>query len=132
MSVPRARLWLDQVARDLNAARSCARGEVPEAGHAAFCVQQAAEKLVMAALIVLDLPAPRSHDIDALARRLPPDFPDRERYIALGRFTPYATTFRYPGDDGELSEPSLEDIEAWIDEIGGLRATLVMRLQTEV
>ena len=132
MSGPRARLWLAQVARDRNAARNCARGEVPEVGHAAFCVQQAAEKLVKAVLIALDLPAPRSHDVDALARRLPPDFPNRDRYIALGRFTPYATTFRYPEDDEERCEPSPEDIEAWIDEISGLRAALEMQLQTEM
>jgi hypothetical protein len=40
MSVARARRWLEQVARDLNAARNCARGEVPETGHAAFWIQQ--------------------------------------------------------------------------------------------
>jgi hypothetical protein len=36
----------------------------------------------------------------------------------LGRFTPYAVAFRYPGEDADPGPPEREEVSDWIKEIG--------------
>lgn len=54
--------------------------------------------------------------------RIPPDLPIRERLSPLGRFTAFATLYRYPGEAGDVSdEPTADEVLGWLDEIEALR-----------
>jgi HEPN domain-containing protein len=122
MSAADVRAWLEQVARDLDAAWSCSRGERAVNDRAAYHVQQAAEKLVKAVLVAHEIPPPRFHDIEVLAALLPAGVDQRDRYLALDRFTMYATTFRYPSEEEDVEpEPTTEEIDAWIEEVRSLK-----------
>jgi HEPN domain-containing protein len=121
MDVEPVREWLDHVAMDLDAAWSCARGRRASPSRAAYLVQQAAEKLVKAALVASEIDPPRTHDIEGLSKSLPADSVWRERLEALRRFTPFAFAFRYPGEDVPEPEPSRIQIDAWIGEIEKLK-----------
>ncbi len=128
MNADSLREWLDHVTRDLDAAWSCSHGERPVYDRAAFHIQQAAEKLVKAALISAGVDPPRFHNIRALIERLPPDFPDRGGYEPLSRFSAYAVAFRYPGEGDPEPVPSRAQIEAWIGEIAELKRAFEARL----
>ncbi|TMJ44133.1 MAG: HEPN domain-containing protein [Alphaproteobacteria bacterium] len=112
-----AQRWLDTARADLMAARNCLDGPhyLPEI--AAYHCQQAAEKLVKAVLIHGGIEPAKSHDIDALVGRLSPADRIRPALEPLGRFTPYAVPFRYPGEDLDPSPPERNDITGWITEI---------------
>src|SRR5438128_5317254 len=90
------RRWLDPARADLMAARNCLDGPhyLPEI--AAYHCQQAAEKLVKAVLIHGGIEPAKSHDIDALVGRLSPVDRIRPALKPLGRYTPYAVSFRDP------------------------------------
>jgi hypothetical protein len=106
MSAADVREWLRQVAKDLDAAWSCSRGERAVNDRVAYHVQQAAERLVKA----------------ILAARLPAGVDRRERYLALERFTMYATAFRYPSEEEDVEpEPTTGEIDAWIEEVRSLK-----------
>jgi HEPN domain-containing protein len=117
MDAELVREWLGHVAMDLDAAWSCARGRRASPSRAAYFVQQAAEKLVKAALVASEIDPPRTHDIDGLTKSLPADSIWRERLEGLQRFTPFAFAFRYPAEDVPEPEPSQPQIDAWIGEI---------------
>jgi HEPN domain-containing protein len=122
MSAAGVRERLDQVSKDLDAAWSCSRGERAVNDRAAYHVQQAAEKLVKAVLVATGTPPPKFHDIAALAARLADGILHRERYLALDRFTKYATAFRYPSEGDLEPEPTTTEIDGWIEEIQLLMA----------
>jgi HEPN domain-containing protein len=112
-----AERWLSTARADLLAARDCLEGPHLLPGIAAYHCQQAAEKLVKALLIYRGVAPPRSHDIDALAHSLAPD--DRQRFglAELGRLTPYAIAFRYPGEDTDPEFPDAAEIASWVIDI---------------
>ena len=94
--------WLGLAQQDVVAARRLLQ---PPASltHAAYFVQQAAEKAIKARLIDLDIAFPRhggrGHDIVALSGLLPPGDPMKMMFEAIAAVTPWATAFRYPSDD---------------------------------
>ena len=100
-----ARRWLDTARADLMAARNCIDGPYYLPEIAAYQCQQAAEKVVKAVLINRGIEPAKSRDIDALVGRLPPADSIRSALEPLGRFTPYAVAFRYPGEDLDPSPP---------------------------
>jgi HEPN domain-containing protein len=69
-----------------------------------FHCQQAAEKALKAYLTWRDEPFEKTHSLVALVGKcLPFDQSFEELRLAATRLTPYAVTFRYPGDLPELS-----------------------------
>jgi HEPN domain-containing protein len=116
------REWVYQVGRDLMSARNCARAPEPTPDRAAFFIQQAAEKLVKAILIVHGIEPRWTRDIGELTRRVPSGYPSRRRLSQLARFTDFVVAFRYPSEQGEDVFPSTVDIETWMVEIEGLEA----------
>jgi uncharacterized protein len=117
--------WLRRVERDLRTARLCCETDDPLPEHAAYHVQQAAEKLTKAVLVAVQKRPRKGHQIGESAKRLPPSFPDRERFLALDRFSDYVWAHRYPDED--LSRPppplpSVAEARAWIAEVEALKA----------
>ncbi len=131
MNVDVVREWLDHVQEDLDAAWSCARGERAVPGQAAYHVQQAAEKLTKAALVAHGIRPRKGHKIGEFAKLLPAGFADRERYLALERFSDYAWAHRYPqeGKGEPIPEPSVDEVRAWIDEVAALKSDLERLLE---
>ena len=122
MNAAIVREWLHHVEADLDAAWTCARGPRARPDRAAYLLQQAAEKLVKAVLVSLEIDPPRAHDIGEIIAELRPDAPFRERLAALSDLTPYATAFRYPTPQEPPPLPSLEWIDQRIAEVEGLKA----------
>lgn len=123
--------WLETASVDLRAGRACLSVPDPVVTAATYHCQQAAEKLVKAVLVWLELDVPRSHDIDALVMRIPRDLPIRASLSTLGRFTAFATLYRYPGEAGDVSdEPSAEEVLGWLDEIEAVRASISLVILT--
>ena len=117
--------WLRRVDKDLIAARKCCEGDdaVPDQG--AYHVQQAAEKLTKAALVALQKRPRKGHQIGDFAKRLPATFRERERFVALDRFSDYVWAHRYPEEDQSRPpppEPSVAEARAWIAEVETLKA----------
>lgn len=124
MNVKVVEEWLRRVERDLRTARLCCAADDPMPDQAACHVQQAAEKLTKAALVAHRIRPRKGHEIGAFAKRLPAAFPDRERFLALERFTKFLWVHRYPGESGAPPEPepSASEARAWIAEIEALKA----------
>ena len=117
--------WLRRVERDLRTARLCCETDDPMPEQAAYHVQQAAEKLTKAVLVAVQKRPRKGHQIGEFAKRLPAAFPDRERFLALDRFSDYVWAHRYPGEEHGRPpppEPSLTEAQAWIAEVEALKA----------
>ena len=85
--------------------------------HAAWSIEQAAEKMIKAVLTAerVEYPA-TSHQLDDLVRRIPEKNPFKSDFLDLTRLTPAATRYRYPTPRGEIpGDPPLaemaEDLE---------------------
>jgi HEPN domain-containing protein len=108
--------YLAAVADDLDAARRLAAP--PPNRLAAYHLQQAAEKLVKAVLVHRQIHPGIEHRIDVLVRMLDPSDPWQPLLDPLDRFTPYATTYRYPSPTGRLKAgPNTSNVLAEAGEI---------------
>lgn len=89
-------------------------------GHAAFHLQQAAEKLTRAFLLSQGIEGGITHDIEALASKLPSAHAWRERLLALRKHSPSATRYRYPTVSDRIpSPPSPQEIAGDLAELRG-------------
>lgn len=70
--------------------------------HAAYAVQQSAEKLIKAVLSAEGIPVPAQHHLGALAQLLTPDHVWRAEFAGLDGLSSYATTIRYPLPGGRM------------------------------
>lgn len=125
----KAAAFLDLAATDLAHAKANL-GSFPR--HAAFTLQQAAEKIIKAILSVENVAFPgTSHQLDDLVSRIPATNPFRADLLALGHLTSAATRYRYPTPRGDVPEdPSsaemaedlatiellLPEVRAWLRE----------------
>jgi len=88
---------------------------------ASFLLQQAAEKLVKAALVEAGTAEPpRWHDIGRLVGLLPLDHPRLGELAALADLSAYAVTARYPLGDEVAPEPDPEQLLERADRIVAL------------
>lgn len=117
--------WLKRVERDLRTARLCCETDDPMPEQAAYHVQQAAEKLTKAVLVAVHKRPRKGHQIGEFAKRLPRSFPDRERFLALDRFSDYVWAHRYPEEEQGRSPPplpSVSEAREWLAEVEALKA----------
>ena len=103
-----ARQWVAKAQNDLlNADNNLTAVNVPF-DTVCFHCQQAAEKLLKAALVAKGVPPPRTHILLVLMDEIAPISPSvetlREDLVIL---TPYAVSARYPDDESDM--PTLED-----------------------
>jgi len=103
-----ARRWLVIVEEDLDVANAAA--SLPRLGSSAYHLQQAAEKLLKALLVLAGEPFRRTHDLDDLTARLLPIYPQFVLQAeAVRHLSIWGIAYRYPGLE-EAPEP-LPDIE---------------------
>jgi HEPN domain-containing protein len=99
--------WLRFAREDLVAAeRTVERRELPR--HACFLSQQAAEKVVKAALVFLQVEFPHRHDLALLRTCLPDDWLLKKTPTDLDDLSQWAVEGRYPGIAREASEDDAE------------------------
>jgi HEPN domain-containing protein len=124
-----ARRWLAIVAEDIDVAKAAAR--LPRLGASAFHLQQAAEKLLKALLVLAGEPFRRTHDLDHLVARSLPLYPQFAPTLgAVRHLSVWGVAYRYPGlEDLEEPPPSPEEIDRCIglltvfaDDVAGLIA----------
>jgi HEPN domain-containing protein len=109
------------VDEDLRQVVNNLQGPLPSAAGAAYHCQQAAEKLVEAALVQAGLAFPKTHDIAALVGLLPANHRLKEKFRSFEKLTPFGVAYRYPAED-EWAVPSAEAIETWRREIETVRS----------
>jgi uncharacterized protein len=126
MNVKVVEEWLRRVERDVRTARLCCEADDPMPDQAAYHVQQAAGKLTKAALVAHEIRPRKGHMIGEFAKRLPRRFRDRDRFLALERFTKFVWVHRYPDETGAPPEPepSAAEVRTWIAELAALKADL--------
>jgi HEPN domain-containing protein len=93
-----ARRWLAIVEEDIDVAIAALR--LSRRGASACHVQQAAEKLVKASLVLAAEPFRRTHDLDDLAARMLPVYPQFGRQAeAVRRLSVWGIAYRYPSPE---------------------------------
>jgi HEPN domain-containing protein len=110
-----ARRWLAIVEEDIDVAIAALR--LSRRGASAYHVQQAAEKLVKALLVLAAEPFRRTHDLDDLAARLLPVYPQFGRQAeAVRRLSIWGIAYRYPSlEDVPEPLPEVEELERLIN-----------------
>jgi uncharacterized protein len=89
--------WLRYALEDLAVARLQAADAGSPPRHACFNAQQAAEKALKAALVLLDFDVPKSHNLDALRDALPGGWRVQSEFPDLEALTDWIAVGRYPG-----------------------------------
>ncbi len=103
------RKWLVKARRDLLSAKRLARGSDPYLDTAIYHCQQCAEKAVKGWLVYHDQFFEKTHDLRllvTLASEIEPKF--TEWFDVAEQISPYATSYRYPG---EVLEPTEEEFQ---------------------
>jgi len=116
------RQWLRKADADLETARHLVQARPDLCFSAAFHAQQAAEKVIKAALVWRQVEFPKTHDLDRLIGLLAAVDERLGTHLHDGRkLTPYGVDARYPGD---LPEPSAAEAKAAVD--------IAIRIRTDV
>ena len=99
------------VEEDIDVAIAAAR--LSRLGASAYHVQQAAEKLIKALLVLAGEPFRRTHDLDDLAAQLLPVYPQFARQAETVRhLSIWGIAYRYPGlEDAPEPLPEIEELE---------------------
>ena len=98
--------WLRYAREDYAAALVLQQTETPR--HVCLLAQQSAEKAIKSVFAFLDMPIPRSHDLDLLKNLLPDDWHTKTEFAYLSELSFWAVESRYPGD---LPEATVQDAE---------------------
>jgi HEPN domain-containing protein len=109
-----ARRWLAIVEEDIDVAAAAAR--LSRLGASAHHVQQAAEKPLKALLVLAGEPFRYSHDMDDLAARLLPVYPQfAQQAAAVRHLSVWGIAYRYPGlEDAPEPLPDIKELERMI------------------
>lgn len=105
------RRWLLRARKDLRVAERFVAGQEPDYDLACYLAQQAAEKVLKAALIFSSLPFPKVHDLDKLRDALSVDWTVKSTYPALQSLTAWEASSRYP-EGVEATEQDARDAVA--------------------
>ena len=103
------RKWLTKARRDLLSAKRLARGTDPYFDTAVYHCQQCVEKAIKGWLVYHDQSFEKTHDLRllvTLASEIEPRF--TEWFGVAEQISPYATSYRYPG---EVLEPTEDEFK---------------------
>jgi len=122
--------WLMKARHDLAAARKLSAEPDPYLDTAIYHCQQAAEKAVKGFLVSHDQEFEKTHNIQLLVTLAIPFEARFSSWLeAAERLTPYAVTFRYPG---EILEPDRAEFDQALQAAEGLYAFVLSSLPAEV
>lgn len=128
-----ARRWIARADLDAAGAERLLIGTPPFPALAAFHCQQAAEKLLKAALVRAGVRPRKTHDLASLTAEATRLMPTLTPYAdPLRPRTLWSFAFRYPLDEGvEEPEPTVVEVRAVLDQIAELRAAVVRVVEGE-
>lgn len=98
--------------------------QVPRA--ACFNAQQCAEKSIKASLVFLQIPFPKTHDLNRLRDLLPEGWDVKKDFPDLAGLSTWAVEPRYPGD---LIEANREDASSAADQARKIYETTLNELK---
>jgi HEPN domain-containing protein len=104
MNAAEAARWLAYARSDLDAARALLNDPDHYPRQVCFLAQQAAEKALKAALVLLEIEFPFTHDLDRLRDLIPPGWPVKTEHPDLAGLTIWAVEARYPSDMPDVIE----------------------------
>lgn len=117
--------WVRYAGDDLKVAELILNHEqVPRA--ACFNAQQCAEKSIKASLVFLQIPFPKTHDLNRLRDLLPEGWDVKEGFPDLAELSKWAVEPRYPGD---VIEATREDAASAVDQARDIYETIVNELK---
>lgn len=93
-----ARRWLKYASWDLETAERNAADDTMPPSNVCITAQQAAEKILKAALVFTGILPPRAHNLNSLRNLLPEDWSIRERLSDLSRLSVWVVESSYPTD----------------------------------
>jgi HEPN domain-containing protein len=96
--IAETRVWLRFAHEDLATALALSMIETTPPRHICYLAQQAAEKVVKAALVRLQTDFPKSHNLVLLVDLLPEDWSVTSTGNTLAKLSTWAVEARYPGD----------------------------------
>ena len=96
--------WLQYCNDDLDVASRLMTGTPTSPRHACWLSQQAAEKVLKAALILEEVDFPFIHDLDRLRNLLPSGWAVHDTHSDLAELTEWAVEARYPGGWSESTD----------------------------
>ena len=99
--------------------------QVPRA--ACFNAQQCAEKSIKAALVSLQIPFPKTHDLNRLRDLLPGGWDVKKDFPDLAELSKWSVEPRYPG---EVIEATHEDATSAVDQARNIYETTLEDLET--
>jgi HEPN domain-containing protein len=105
------RKWLTKARRDLLSAKRLSRGPEPYLDTAIYHCQQCVEKAVKGWLVYHDQSFEKIHDLRllvTLASEIEPKFV--EWFDVAEQVSPYATSYRYPGEVLEPTEDEFQQV----------------------
>jgi len=124
------RSWLAKAESDLAAARKLAAGSDPCLDAAIYHCQQAAEKAVKGFLTFHHQEVVKTHDVRYLCKLAVSFNKDFSTWFEAAELvTPYATLYRYPGED---LEPEQEEFDQALTAAEGLCSFVLSVLPEEV
>jgi len=89
--------WFTLAIRDLKSAKALIQLRANHKVAAAFLAQQCVEKSIKGYLVTQDIRAPKTHDIESLAKLVAPvDQELSKRLLKAKKLTDYAVALRYP------------------------------------
>jgi len=104
MRANEAKRWMQYAKSDLDAAYALLeRGEFFP-NQICFLAQQAGEKALKAILVFLEIPFPKTHDLDRIRELIPEGWEVKERFPQLYDLSIWAVESRYPGDSPDVVE----------------------------
>lgn len=89
--------WMKYAEEDLAVARALLSDESTPPRHACYNAQQAAEKALKAAIALMDIEPPKSHNLDSLRFTLPGGWHVQGHFPELSQLTDWNAMGRYPG-----------------------------------
>jgi HEPN domain-containing protein len=121
--------WLAIADGDAAAARVCMASADSLLGIAAYHCQQAAEKVLKAALIIRGVPFRRTHDLDELATQLVGAWPAVGALAEpLRPLTSWGFAYRYPMEGIDEEPPERAEVEAALARIANVRNLIAAEL----
>lgn len=122
----KVRDWIAIASADQSAARLCISAETPLLGIAAYHVQQAAEKLLKAALVRSGRDFVKTHDLEGLVRSVAQAIPSVATLVMpMGDWTAWSVAFRYPSENGPEPEPAAAELLAALDVLANVQAAIL-------